>query len=327
MGLKQVQGEWVPLQIKVFSRWFAAQLKKNSSIKFNDITKDLKNGVALIELAKILTCKETPRRWIYTPKRNIDMVQNCDLALDMFSKDGVRFIGISGRDINENNEKLILGLAWTIISHYAIGSKNNKDSILCWASDRIKSYPNVENFAPYDLSLCALLDSYVPNKINYESLNPTDSEYNLQLAIDIMEELGIPIFLYPEDLANQESKFDQQIILTQLSAAKTVLENLPPQQIDFETTERSVNLIEEYQSESETELNDESDITQDVKSNEESSAHEALEINNENKFEIEKYDTVKTVKSFDFEDFQDTLIIIMIILTLILLVLFEFSIV
>ena len=125
-----------------------------------------------------------------------------------------------------------------------------------------------------------------------------------------MEELGIPIFLYPEDLANQESKFDQQIILTQLSAAKIVLENLPPQQIDFETTERSVNLIEEYQSESETELND-----------------EALEINNEKKIEIEKYDTVKTVKSFDFEDFQDTLIIIMIILTLILLVLFEFSIV
>ena len=44
-----------------------------------------------------------------------------------------------------------------------------------------------------------------------------------------MEKFVIPVFIYLDDLNNQESKLDQQILLTQLSAAKTVLEIIPRQ--------------------------------------------------------------------------------------------------
>lgn len=255
------------MQVKVFSRWVSSHLREGKSdIVVNDITKDLTNGVALVELAEILIGKESPRHWSRSPKRNVDMVQNCDLAIDMFTKDGVRFVGISGKDINDNKEKLILGLIWTLILHYSISksvsndterinssvstrnatttssssstntttatqisksSKNSKDVLKQWAIDRTSNYPNIHNFSPYDLSMCALLDSYVPDKINYYSLDPKDSEHNAELATKVMQELDIPVYVYPEDYEGR-NKVDEKALLTQLSTAKVNLEKLPP---------------------------------------------------------------------------------------------------
>ena len=249
MGLAEVQGQWVPQQVKAFSRWITEQLKAKEELEIQDVTKDLKNGVVLVELAKILTNKETPRRWAFYPKRNVDMVQNCDLALDMFTKDGVHIIGISGRDINENNEKLILGLIWTLISHYSIGK--NKFAIIKWAKERTCGYSNIDKFTPYELSMCALLDSYFPEKIKYDSLDPTDSYHNLELAKKVMKEIGIPVYIDSIDFKDQNGKVDQQILLTQLVAAKYVLENLPQQEIQtIEVKERSINLLTNLENES-----------------------------------------------------------------------------
>ena len=51
--------DWVPLQIKVFTRWVKANLN-NVNDSVNDITKDLSNGVALCQLSEILTKKQAP---------------------------------------------------------------------------------------------------------------------------------------------------------------------------------------------------------------------------------------------------------------------------
>lgn len=53
--------EWIPLQIKVFIKWVNGQLKTNQEI--GEITKDLSNGVPLVELAEILTGKKSPVKW------------------------------------------------------------------------------------------------------------------------------------------------------------------------------------------------------------------------------------------------------------------------
>lgn len=220
MSLARINEEWIPLQVKVFSRWVSNQLKEDSQNDITDVTKDLSNGVALVKLATSLTQKQAPRQWVHDPKRNVDKVQNCDMAVDMFAKDGVRFVGISGKDINDNNEKLILGLVWSLITHYSIGktvstddskindstgnkcnnSKDYKNVLLSWANDRIDSYPNIQKFTPYGLSMCALLDSYVPDKINFYSLDPNNTKANTELATHVMKELGIPVYVYPEDI-------------------------------------------------------------------------------------------------------------------------------
>ena len=248
LGLTKVNEDWVPLQTKVFSRWVSNQLRDYPNIEIIDIQKDLSNGVALVDLATVLTHKKPSRSWSKSPKLKVEMVQNCDLAIDMFSKDGVNFVGISGKDISDSNQKLILGLIWTLISNYSVGqsisaekhnvsndklNKNNKkpqnsarDALLSWANQRIEHYPNIHNFAPFDLSLCALLDSYFPNKINYYSLNPEDSQHNSELALKVMNEIGIPIYVFPDELQKTNNVVDEKTLLTQLSSAKVVLDRV-----------------------------------------------------------------------------------------------------
>lgn len=259
--LNKLDDQWVPLQIKVFSRWMTSQLKDIYDIQIDDITKDLSNGVALCNLATLLTQKDRPRGWVLEPKRQVDMVQNCELALEMFQSDGVKLVGISGKDINDNNEKLILGLVWSLIVHYSVDKsvqydvekdnniqqisketenkasienripvKDSKRTLLSWASTRTANYPNIKNFQPFNLSLCALLDTYVPEKINYYNLDPKNSQHNSELATNVMKDLGIPVLVYPEEIEDHNNKVDEKILLTQLSSAKFVLDKKVPTQ-------------------------------------------------------------------------------------------------
>ena len=57
--------DWVPLQIKVFTRWVNGQLQNANCEKIGEITKDLSNGVPLVELAQILTRKDAPIKTKY----------------------------------------------------------------------------------------------------------------------------------------------------------------------------------------------------------------------------------------------------------------------
>lgn len=257
--LSKVSDEWIPLQNKVFTRWVSTHISKVDEKGITDVTKDLSNGVVLVELAEILTNQKAPKNWSHNPNYPVEKITNCDVALDMFVKDGVQLVGISGKDISDNNEKLILGLIWSLILHYSIGqsmnntihydvdmSENRKDNnievnhskimdetikaaekmaLLSWADKRIRDYPNIQKFVPYDLVICALLDSYFPDKIQYNNLNPENHQENLKIANSVMKDLKIPIFVYPEDLSKCDNKVDMKILLTQLSAAKVVLDN------------------------------------------------------------------------------------------------------
>ena len=256
-GLNRLDDQWAPLQAKVFTRWVQNNLKGvKDAAEVNDVRTDLTNGVALVELAEILTGKKASINWVHDPKRNVDEVQNCDLALRMFTNDGCRFVNMSGKDIHDGNQNLTLGLIWTLILHYQLrkavadnegvkegnsvenkgalpplpagaqvsSNKKNKEKLYSWAGNRTASYSNLSSYKRYDLSMCALLDSYVPEKINYSSLNLNDSQ--AELATKTMEELGIPVYVYPEDLQETDNKVDEKTLVTQLSAAKIVLDRL-----------------------------------------------------------------------------------------------------
>lgn len=235
MSESRTEDSSVSLQIKVFTRWVKSHLGSDRDT-VNTITKDLSNGVALVLLAENLTNTTENISWRQDPKRTVDEVMNCELALKMFQKDGVKIIGISGKDINDNNEKLILGLIWSLILHYSINtirsdgkdnnstiSANKKQILLQWAYNRTSNYPHIEKFKPYDLAICALLDSYIPNKIQFEKLNKDDVENNLKTANNAMTEFDIPVYILPQDLCDRE--IDDKILLTQLAAIKNTLDN------------------------------------------------------------------------------------------------------
>ena len=244
-SLSSIDNEWEDLQIKVFSRWLQSHLLP-LKIAVQDCTKDLLDGVALVELAQILTRRQAPRKWERQPKRDIQKVENCDLAIQMFQNDHVKFINISGKDLTDGNVKLILGFVWTLIMHYSISSVSRRrlssattmsarqqtasEELKDWAYSRLGSkYPQIKGFEKnFDYALCALLDSYLPNEINFNQLKPRDHENNMNLAVHVMQERGINVFIFPEDLIESEYMIDNKTLLTQFSAIRSVLEGTAP---------------------------------------------------------------------------------------------------
>lgn len=93
----------------------------------NDITKDLTNCVELIELAEILTHKEPPSNWTHDSKHIEQMLTNNYMTIDMFMKDCVHFVGISGKGIYVSKQKLVFCLVWTLIWWYSINESITND--------------------------------------------------------------------------------------------------------------------------------------------------------------------------------------------------------
>lgn len=99
-------------------------------------------------------------------------------------------------------------------------TKNHKQAIMQWANERLSNYPYIKDISFYGLMLCALLNSYAPEKINYFSLNPKDSKTNIELAEKVMNELNIHVFVDSEEIFKYDNKVDETTLLTQLSTAK-----------------------------------------------------------------------------------------------------------
>lgn len=242
--------EWLPITEKVFTRWVQYQLEANSKHSINDVTKDLATGTTILNLAQALTHRKC------SSKKEIS--QNCDIALKMFKEDGVKIVGITGKDITYHNTELILRLIWKLIKHYSIrysfvnhdnklnGFQNETGEVmtsklLTWAVNRIENYSNTYAFKPYELSMLQLISTFYPEKVNCSNLNPKDFKNNFELLINIMNDLRIPCFIFPEDVIKIGSEIDQKILLTQLAVAKIVLENQIQKEEKVENIESTKN--------------------------------------------------------------------------------------
>ena len=112
-----------------------------------------------------------------------------------------------------------------------------------WAIDRTENYPGINEFQPLALSLCALLDSFFPEKINFYSLDPSDTENNAKIASQIMKDLNLPLLFDLNDL--QSPKIDDKALLIQLAALKISIENLKPSQATISKS-RTLILEDEF---------------------------------------------------------------------------------
>lgn len=236
-GLRKIDDQYTPLQIKVFTRWVQHHIR-GSQIQITDLFADLKNGVILVRLAEALTKRQRPRKLAARPTRVFEQVENCDMAIEMFKADGIRFENISGQDVNKGETKLILGLIWTLILHYSVSASVQDDQVheqgechhdhqddqaqlLDWARQRTAGYDNLDGLAPYDLLICALLDSYYPEQIEYATLDPENVKENTQKACQVMTQNGVTVYVYSEDA---EHGVDHKTLITQLAAVKSVLD-------------------------------------------------------------------------------------------------------
>jgi hypothetical protein len=78
------------------------------------------------------------------------------------------------------------------------GSRRN--ALLKWCQNKTVGYRNIDitNFSSSwndGLALCAILHTYLSDKIPYDSLTPTEKKRNFSLAFSAAESVGIPTTL------------------------------------------------------------------------------------------------------------------------------------
>nr|CAI5836681.1 unnamed protein product [Callosobruchus analis] len=95
------------------------------------------------------------------------------------------------------------------------GSKRN--ALLKWCQGKTVGYRNIDitNFSSSwndGLALCALMHTYLPEKIPYDSLTPQEKRKNFSLAFSAAESVGIPTTLNINDMVQQERPDWQQVM-------------------------------------------------------------------------------------------------------------------
>jgi len=78
------------------------------------------------------------------------------------------------------------------------GSKRN--ALLKWCQNKTVGYRNIDitNFSSSwndGLALCAILHSYLPERVPYDSLTPSEKRRNFTIAFAAAESVGIPTTL------------------------------------------------------------------------------------------------------------------------------------
>ena len=89
---------------------------------------------------QVLSGKRMPRH-NKKPNFRSQKLENVTIAFDFLEREGVTLVNIDSTDIVDCKLKLILGLIWTLILHYAI-------SMPMWDGPPLRSDPNVPEKTP-----------------------------------------------------------------------------------------------------------------------------------------------------------------------------------
>jgi hypothetical protein len=111
-------------------------LQKCEAKPIVDIASDLSSGENLILLLQVIG-DESLGKFSRNPRIRIQKIENVNKALEFIKSRGVQLTNIGGEDIVDANEKLILGLIWSIILRFSISSINEegltaKEGLLLW---------------------------------------------------------------------------------------------------------------------------------------------------------------------------------------------------
>ncbi|KAK5166138.1 alpha-actinin [Saxophila tyrrhenica] len=220
-----LENSWVKVQQKTFSKWLNNKIKARN-VQVNNLITDLSDGIILIHLLESLS-NESLGRYASRPKLRVQRFENVNIALDFIKSRKIQLTNIGAEDVVDGNQKIILGLIWTLILRFTISDINDqglsaREGLLLWCQRKTACYDEVDvrDFSASwndGLAFCALLDIHRPDLIDYEKLDKSDHRGNMQLAFDIAsKEIGIPDLLDVEDVCDVP-KPDERSLMTYIA--------------------------------------------------------------------------------------------------------------
>jgi len=215
--------DWLRLQKKIFTRWVNQKLTPRK-VKIDDVVTDLKNGWNLIYLVEVLSETEMPDKGKLAkdPKARMQMIDNCNKALEYTFKSGVESkLKPSAENLVDGHETSVLGLIYGIFIKFmkleddeedGAPSVSFPDALKMWVTNQLTGYDNVkiQNMTKSfhnGLAFCALIHKFRPKLIDYKSLSPSDEEKNLNIAFSAAEKyFGLEKYLTCDDIKKLDDK-------------------------------------------------------------------------------------------------------------------------
>jgi len=193
--------EWVGVQQKAFTRWCNTYLFERK-LKIENMATDFHDGLLLINLLEIISSKSIIHN--KNPRAIIQRLQNCTCALEFLNSEGIKFVNIGPIDLVQGNQKLILGLIWTIILRYSIQiSGGFKQELLEWVQSKIPEY-NIKDFTKdwqSGKAICALVEAVEPGQMNLPGEFSSDPVQNAVMGIQKAEtNMKIPAIVDAKDM-------------------------------------------------------------------------------------------------------------------------------
>ncbi|KAK6631706.1 hypothetical protein RUM43_013770 [Polyplax serrata] len=201
------------VQKKTFTKWINTHLARAGCGLVSDLFTDLQDGSKLLSLIEVLTNKNYKRE---KGSSRVHSLSNVDKALQILEENNVKLVGMSSECIVDGNQKLTLGLIWSIIMKFQVdmlkGSmaelhqSSLEKTLLAWCQHSTKNYPGVEvrNFTTSwsdGLAFNAILHRWRPNLIDFEAVEQMRPISRLEHAFEFAERhLEIERFLDPEDI-------------------------------------------------------------------------------------------------------------------------------
>lgn len=187
----------------------------------------------------------------------IQKMENLNFALAFLQKKNVNVTNIGSSDILDGNNKLVLGLMWTLIKSFQVAEidvegVSGKDGLLLWVNRSLADYPTVDvkNFSgswSNGMAFCALIHRFYPSLIDFESLNPANATENVKLAFDVaLEKFKIPQLLEVADVAGQ-AKPDEKSITTYVSLLFKEFASGVQKKKAVTTISKAVNIAQRHQ--------------------------------------------------------------------------------
>ena len=126
-------------QLRTFTRWWNAWLGE-VNLKVDDLCEDVKAGVYPIKLLEVLSDSSCGK---YNPKAKMKFhcLENHNVFLASLKAKSIKLVNIGAEDLYEGNQKLVLGLTWTLILRYEIHQfGGNESELLQWTKDLANDY-------------------------------------------------------------------------------------------------------------------------------------------------------------------------------------------
>ncbi|DAZ99518.1 TPA: hypothetical protein N0F65_005390 [Lagenidium giganteum] len=248
--------EWVDVQKQTFTRWANTYLSRKR-MQIDDLYEDLKDGIRLISLLQIICREKVCRKFNKKPRMRIQKMENLNFAFAFMQKKNVNVTNIGSSDILDGNNKLVLGLMWTLIKSFQVAEidvegVSGKDGLLLWVNRSLADYKSVEvkNFSSSwsdGMAFCALIHRFYPNSIEFDKLNPANAEYNVKLAFDTAQEkFKIPQLLNVADVAGH-AKPDEKSIMTYVSLLFKEFASGQQKKKAVTTISKAVNIAQRHQ--------------------------------------------------------------------------------